>query len=195
MSHYWGIYNVTWDSLIAHLVKELPAMRRPWFNSCVRKISWRRDRPPTPVFLGFPYGSSGKESACNARDLGSIPGLGRYSGEGKGYPLQYSGMENTMDCIVHGVAKSQTWLSDFHIMLLKMIFQTSLVVQWLRILLPVQGLFIWSLVWEDPTCWGAAKPVCYNCWACVPQLLKAMCLEAENCKKISHSDEKPMLCN
>ena len=105
MSHYWGIYDVTWDSLIAHLVKELPAMRRPWFNSCVRKISWRRDRPPTPVFLGFPYGSSGKESACNARDLGSIPGLGRYSGEGKGYPLQYSGMQNTMDCIVHGLQR------------------------------------------------------------------------------------------
>ena len=43
-----------------------------------------------------------------------IPGLGRSPGEGKGYPLQYSGLENSMDCIVHGVAKSQTWLSDFH---------------------------------------------------------------------------------
>ena len=47
-------------------------------------------------------------------DLGSISGLGRSSGEGKGYPLQYSGLENSMDCIVHGVAKSQTQLSDFH---------------------------------------------------------------------------------
>ena len=58
--------------------------------------------------LGFPGGSAGKESACNMGELGSIPGLGRFPGEGKGYPLQYSGLENSMDCIVHGVAKSQT---------------------------------------------------------------------------------------
>ena len=64
--------------------------------------------------LTFPYGSSGKESTCNAEDLGSIPGLGRSPGEGKGYPLQYSGLENSMDCIVHEVTKSWTWLSDFH---------------------------------------------------------------------------------
>ena len=58
----------------------------------------------------FPCSSTGKESACNARDLGSIPGLGRSSGEGKGYPLQYSGLENS----VHGVAKrAKTRLSDF----------------------------------------------------------------------------------
>ena len=47
--------------------------------------------------LGFPGGSSGKETACNAGDLGSIPGLGRSPGEGNGYPLQYSGLENSMD--------------------------------------------------------------------------------------------------
>ena len=58
--------------------------------------------------LGFPRGSTGKESTCNMGDLGSIPGLGRSPGEGKGYPLQDSGLENSMDCIVHGVAKSQT---------------------------------------------------------------------------------------
>ena len=58
--------------------------------------------------------SAGKESACNAGDLGSIPGLGRSPGEGKGCSLQYSGLENAMDSIVHGVAKSQTRLSDFH---------------------------------------------------------------------------------
>ena len=62
----------------------------------------------------FPCGSAGKESTHNVGDLGSIPGLGRSSGEGKGYPLQYSGMENSMDCTVLGVAKSQTQLSDFH---------------------------------------------------------------------------------
>ena len=57
--------------------------------------------------MGFPGGSAGKESACNAGDLGSIPGLGRSPGEGKDYPLQYSGLENYMDCIVHGVIKSR----------------------------------------------------------------------------------------
>ena len=64
--------------------------------------------------LGFPCGSAGKESACNAGDLSSIPGLGRSPGEGKGYPLQYSGLENFLDCVVHGVAKNRTQLSDFH---------------------------------------------------------------------------------
>ena len=78
-SHY--LYGVSW----------------PW----VRKICWRRDRLPTPVFLGFPCGSAGKESACNVGDLGLVPGLGRSPGEGKGYPLQYSSLENSMDCIVH----------------------------------------------------------------------------------------------
>ena len=64
--------------------------------------------------MGFPDSSVGKkESTCNAGDLVSIPGLGRSSGEGKGYPLQYSGLENSMDSVVHGVAKSRTQLSDF----------------------------------------------------------------------------------
>ena len=64
--------------------------------------------------LGFSCGSAGKESTCYVGDLGLIPVLGRSPGEGKGYILQYSGLENSMDCIVHGVAKSQTQLSDFH---------------------------------------------------------------------------------
>ena len=54
--------------------------------------------------MGFPGSSVGEESACNAGDPGSVPGLGRYPGEGKGYPPQYAGLENSMDCIVHGVA-------------------------------------------------------------------------------------------
>jgi len=58
--------------------------------------------------LGFPGGSAGKESSHNVEDLDSIPGLGRSPGGGKGYPLQYSGLENSMGCIVHGVAKSPT---------------------------------------------------------------------------------------
>ena len=64
--------------------------------------------------LVFPYGSAGKEPACIVGDLGLIPGLGISPGEGKGYPLQYSGLEKSMDCIVYGVAKSQTRLSDLH---------------------------------------------------------------------------------
>ena len=56
-----------------------------------------RDRLPTPVFLGFPRGSAGRESACNMGDLSSIPGSGRSPGERKGYPLQYPGLENSMD--------------------------------------------------------------------------------------------------
>ena len=91
--------------------------RRARFDSWLRKICWRRDRLPIRVFLGFPCGLAGKESACNAGGLGSIPGLGRSPGGGKGCPLQYSGLENSMDCIVHGVAKSRTRLSDFHFLL------------------------------------------------------------------------------
>ena len=64
--------------------------------------------------MGFPGGSSGKDSACNVGDLGLIPGLGRSPGEGKGYLFQYSGLENSMDCTVRGVTKSRTRLSDFH---------------------------------------------------------------------------------
>ena len=77
-----------------------------------------KDRLPTPVFLGFPCGSAGKESTHNVGDLGSIPGLGRSPGEGKGYPLQYSGLENSIDSIVHGVAKNWTPLHDFQYFLL-----------------------------------------------------------------------------
>ena len=91
----------TWASLVAQLVENSPAMwetwvqsRRPGFSPWVGKIPWRRKRLPTPVFW--------------PGDLGSIPGLGRSPGEGKGYPLQYSGLENS------GVAKSRTRLSDFH---------------------------------------------------------------------------------
>ena len=70
------------------------------------------DKLPTPVFLGFPDGSAGKESTCNAGDLGSIPGLGRSPGEGEGYPFQYSGLKNSMCFIVYGVTKSWTQLNN-----------------------------------------------------------------------------------
>ena len=92
-------------SLIAQLVKNLPAMQDTQVQFLDREdLLEKKDRLPTPVFLGFPCGSAGKESGHSVGDLGSIPGVGRSPGEGKGYPLQYSGLENSMDCIVHGVA-------------------------------------------------------------------------------------------
>ena len=66
------------------------------------------------ILLFFPDSSVCKESACNVGDLGLIPGLGRSPGEGNGYPLQFSGLENSMDYAVHGVAKNQVGLCDFH---------------------------------------------------------------------------------
>ena len=69
---------------------------------------------PALAGWGFPCGSAGKESTCDAGNLGSILGLGRSPGEGKGYSLQYSGLENSMDYIVPGVTKSRTLLSDFN---------------------------------------------------------------------------------
>ena len=70
----------------------------------------------TTDLLGFPGSSAGKKLACNAGNSSSIPGSGRSSGERKDYPLQYPGLENSMNCIVHGVTKSRTQLSDFHFM-------------------------------------------------------------------------------
>ena len=77
-------------SLVAQMVKNLPAMQETLVQFVGWKIPWRRDRLPTPVFLGFTGGSEGKETACDAGDLDSIPGLGRSPGEGNSYPLQYS---------------------------------------------------------------------------------------------------------
>ena len=93
LPHLWNAdsdtaYVITYFwILVAQLVKNLPAMQETlvWFLG-YEKIPWRRDRLPTPIFVGFPGGSAGKESACNEADLGSIPGLGRSPGEGKGLP-------------------------------------------------------------------------------------------------------------
>ena len=78
-------------------------MERVPKKECLYEYTW-----------GFPDSSVGKESACNAGDPGLIAGAGRSAGEGKSYPLQYSTLENSMDCMVHGVAESQTRLSSFH---------------------------------------------------------------------------------
>ena len=96
-----GLQSQTWRSDFTHFTNMLIWATYTILNFLV-------------ATLGFPDNSVGKESTCNAGDLGSIPGLGRSPGEGKGYPLQYSGLENSMDCIVHGVSKSRTWLSNFH---------------------------------------------------------------------------------
>ena len=84
-----------------------------------RLVGWGLEVYKQQIIIseGFPYGSAGKEFSCNVGDLDSIPGMGRSPREEKGYPLQYSGLENSMDCIVHGVTKSWTRLSDFHFLI------------------------------------------------------------------------------
>ena len=105
----WG------TSLVAQLVKNPPTMQETPVLYWVGKIHRRKNRLPTSVFLGFPGGSAGKEYTCKAGDLGLIPGLGRSLEEGKGYSLQYFGLENSMDCIVHRATKSHKRLSYFHL--------------------------------------------------------------------------------
>ena len=73
----------------------------------IKEIHTQKNQQLT-LHWGFPGGSDGKESTCNVGGLGSIPGLGRSPGEGKGSPLRYPGLENPMDCAVHGVAESDT---------------------------------------------------------------------------------------
>ena len=100
--------------LTAQLVKNLPAVREdPGSIPGSGRFPWRRDRLPTPVFLGFPCGSAGKESACNTGDLGSIPGLGKSPGEGKATHSSILAWRMPWTT-VHGVTKSRTRLSHFH---------------------------------------------------------------------------------
>ena len=75
-------------------------MQGSWFNPKVRKVPWRREWLPTPVFLGFPVSSDGKESACNVGDMCLFPGLGKFPGKGNGYPLQYSCLEYSIHYII-----------------------------------------------------------------------------------------------
>ena len=104
---------------LAWFIKIFLSCPSPTFTLLIRGfflcISTRGSYLTSPCFImGFPCGSAGKESACNAGHLGWIPGLGRSPGERKGYPLYYSGLENSVDC---GVSKSWTWLSNFHFLL------------------------------------------------------------------------------
>ena len=94
---------------------------------------------------GFPDSSVGKNFTCNAGDLGLIPGLGRSPGEGKGYPLQYSGLEKSMVCIVYGVTKSQTWLGDFHFHFLLLTYTSDQLPPWLDLnLLLLEVSILWD---------------------------------------------------
>ena len=93
---------MNWASLVALLVKNSPAVQETLVWVRVEKIPWRRDRPPSPVFLGFPGGSVGKESAWNVEDLGLIPRLGRSPGGEHGNPLQYSCLENPQGQRING---------------------------------------------------------------------------------------------
>ena len=89
-----NVNNLRYASLVTHLAKNPPAMQETLVQFLGQEDPQRRDRLPTPVVLGFPGGSDGKESACNVGDLGSILGLGRSPGGGHGNPLQYSCLEN-----------------------------------------------------------------------------------------------------
>ena len=99
----WPVMGLFSHTNVAKILKWVGRIIHDWYWSVLSAFMWNS--------VGFPGGSAAKESACNVGDLGLIPGLGRSPGEGKGYPLQHSGLENSMDCIIHGVAKSQTWLT------------------------------------------------------------------------------------
>ena len=103
----------TWASPVAQLIKNHLQCRGPQFDSWTRKLLWRRDWWPTPVFSGFPGGSDSEESLCSVEDLGLTPGLGRSPGGGHGNPLLAwrIPMDRGAWCVtVHGIAESQMWL-------------------------------------------------------------------------------------
>ena len=104
----WLHISYTRASLIAQLVKNLPAIQETLVRFLGREDPLEEGQVTHSSILGLPFGSAGKESTCNVGDLGLIPGWGRPPGEGKDYPLQYFGLENSMNCILHGIPKSRT---------------------------------------------------------------------------------------
>ena len=137
--------------------------------------------------MGFPCGSTGKESACNVGYLGSIPGLGRSPEEGKDYPLHYSGLENSMDCIVHGVAKSWTWLSDFHFtsLIVPGPFQVALVVKNPAANAGDQKMPLQSLGQEDPLEKGMATHSSILAWR-IPWTEQPGRLQSMGLQRVGH---------
>ena len=99
INSYWPGAPLSGASLVAQLVKNPPAMRETWVQSLGLEDPLEKRMATHSSILGLTCGSAGKESTCSAGDLGSIPGLGRSPGEGNGNPLQYSGLENSMDCV------------------------------------------------------------------------------------------------
>ena len=109
---YWFCHTSTWIRYgCTRVPNPEPTSHLP---PLIIPLNYPLEKTYSALYKGFPGGSDGKESTCNVGDLGLIPRLERCPGEGKGHPLQSSGLENSMDCIVHGVTKSQTWLSNFH---------------------------------------------------------------------------------
>ena len=120
-----GLFKLPWSLLNKRAAcLWTPQISFP-FKEVALPFSLLRFEAQLLLLMGFPGGSADREPACNVGDLGLIPGLGRSPGGGNGYPLQYSGLENFLECIVHGVAKSWMWLSDFHFTLLLNSSETS----------------------------------------------------------------------
>ena len=145
---------------------ELVMDREAWCaadQEVTKNQTWLSDWTELP-FMGSPGGLAGKESACNARDLCSIPELGRSPGEGKGYPLQYSDLENSMDFMVHGVAKSWTRLSDFHLLTYRsqrhwwIIKSQTLGEEAVLVLSSIVSTFqkLWAKLLQVTACWKVA---------------------------------------
>ena len=109
------LYIYRGASLIAQLVKNLPATQETPVRFLGQEDPLEKRLATHFNILGLLLWLSWQRIRLNnVGDLGSMPGLGRFPGEGEGYPLQYSGLENSMDCLVYGVAKSRMRLSDFH---------------------------------------------------------------------------------
>ena len=109
-SSVYGIFQarvLEWGAISFSALKSTHQLMYIWVVFNLLTVPFHKGR-------GFLCSSAGKESACNAGDLGLIPGLGRSPGEGNGNPFQYSCLENSMDCVVHGAAKSWTQLSNLH---------------------------------------------------------------------------------
>ena len=96
------------------MVKNPPATQDTTVRFLGLEICWRRDRLPIPVFLGFPCGSAGKESACNTGDPSSISGSGRSAGEGIGYPLLYSWASLVAQLVKYLPAMRETWVRSLY---------------------------------------------------------------------------------
>ena len=124
IQHYRNIQNSFTALKILGIPPALPSLTSPWLPEPLAITHLFTIFTVLP--LGFSCGSAGNECACNAGDVGLISGLRRSPGEGKGYLLQYSGLENSMDCIAHGVRKSRTWLSRFHFLVAVSIHSSSL---------------------------------------------------------------------